>query len=336
MWSKVSGKYKLGFSGLGGNDTLYVRMGDLERCRCGEDIVLDEYEGEGFSLTYSFSSFQLGHTHIGRGLTSEDDIVYTSFSYQEKLSFNLVANYNTNTAIFLDFPVVYKSKSKEYYQVIPSISFNMPLALFSSLSSFSETHLLGEGALLDDHRDKFRLDSDYSAFLVGIRNETRINKNRYRLELQYRDYAKEFNQVNVNRVSDQPFTQLSVDKRFNNWFNYLRAPGDISGINLYGSFRQYVTALWFLECTAEFLRTQGGVDETYFFYEAGVGLEFGENLFGNLFLTNKILNPSVRGASAYIERTSREFPSLGNIIRQEPTFIQTKETLWGLRMKFKF
>jgi hypothetical protein len=223
FWSKISGTYRLDFSGLSENDTLLLRMGDLERCRCGEGIALDEFEGEGYSLTYSSGNFRLENTHIGRGLNVEDDIIYTSFSYKDRLSLNLFANYNRSNLTFLDFPIIYKKKSKEYYQVISSISFNLPVYTFSSSSLFSQINFFGEGALSDDHRSKFEVDSDYSAFLIGMRNKSRIKKNVYQLEFQYRYYAREFNYVNLNRVTNHPYTQLSLDKRFNNWINYLRA-----------------------------------------------------------------------------------------------------------------
>lgn len=335
MWSKVSGFYWLSFSGLSGNDTLLLRMGDLERCRCGEGIALDEYEGEGYSLTYSFSDFRFRNTHIGRGLSSEDDMVYSSFSYGDRVYVNLLANYNTNTSTLLDFPIIYEENAKEYYQVISSVSLNLPVYAFSSSYLSSQINFFAEGALSDDHRDRFQLEADYSAFLIGMRNESRIKKNTYQVEFQYRNYASEFNLVNANRVSDQPFTQLSLDKRFNNWFNYLRAPGDISGINVWGSFKQYMFSLCFLEGTTEYLKTRGAINQSYFFYEAGIGVELSKNLVGDFFLTNRIINPSVTGSSLHLERRS-EFPSLGDGIRQEPTFIQTKETLWGVRMRFQF
>ncbi|MCJ7508105.1 MAG: hypothetical protein MUO85_05160 [candidate division Zixibacteria bacterium] len=332
MWSKLSGVYRFVFSGLSGNDTLYVRMGDLERCRSGEGIVLDEFEGEGYSARYSFGNFLLENAHIGKGINREDDIIYTSFSYKNRISLNLLTNYNASTAVFYDFPIVYKERPGEYYQIIPSMSFNFPMSSLSLLPLFSETHLFGEVAVLDDHRDKFRFDSDYSAFLVGIKSERRVDKNEYKLEFQYRHYGSEFNRVSVGRVGNQPFTQLSLDKRFNNWFNYLRATGNISGINVWCSFKQYLNSLWFLEGNIEFLETLGALDETHFLNEVGVGVEFGKNLFGDLFFTNKILNKYLTKCPVYIDGEYYRYIDT----RQEPMFIQTKEVLWGLRMRFSF
>jgi len=333
LWSKVSGRYMLNFSGLSGNDTLLLRMGDLERCRCGEGIALDEFEGEGYSLAYSFSDFQLKNTHIGRGLNFEDDILYTNFSYKNRLSFNLLANYNTKTSTVFEFPVIYKKNPKEYYQVISSISINLPVHAFSFSSLFSQINFLGEGALSDDHRSKFEVDKDYSAFLVGLRSKSRIKKNAYQLEFQYRYYAQEFNYVNLNRVTNHPYTQLSLDKRFNNWINYLRVIGDISGINIWSSFKQFILGLWFLEGNTEILKTSGSIDETFAFYDIGIGVEFERNLQGILFFTNKVFNGSLHrsGYNPDEESGRRIYQSI-----QDPTFIQTKETLWGVRMKFQF
>lgn len=333
FWGKVSGIYKLTFSGLSGNDTLLLRMGDLERCRCGEGIVLDEFEGEGYSLDYSFSDFGLKNTHVGRGLAKEDDIIYTNFSYKNRLSFNLLANYNTKTSTVFDFPIIYKKKCKEYYQVISSISINLPVYTFSSSYLFSQINFFGEGALSDDHRSKFEVDPDYSAFLIGMRNESRIKKNVYQLEFQYRYYAREFNYVNLNRFTNHPYTQLSLDKRFNNWINYLRVIGDISGINIWSSFKQFIVGLWFLEGNTEILKTSGSVDETFTFYDLGIGVEFDMKVQGILFFTNKVFNGSLHrsGYNPDEESGRRIYQSI-----QDPTFIQTKETLWGLRMRFQF
>jgi len=333
FWAKVSGIYKLTFSGLSGNDTLLLRMGDLERCRCGEGIALDEFEGEGYCLTYSFSNFRLKNTHIGRGLAKEDDIIYTNFSYKDRLSFNLLANYNTKTSTVFDFPIIYKKNPEEYYQVISSISINLPVYAFSSSYLFSQLDFFAEGALSDDHRDNFELDPDYSAFLIGMRNESRIKKNAYQLEFQYRYYAQEFNYVNLNRVTNHPYTQLSLDKRFNNWINYLRVIGDISGINIWSSFKQFILGLWFLEGNTEILKTSGSIDETFAFYDIGIGVEFERNLQGILFFTNKVFNGSLHrsGYNPDEESGRRIYQSI-----QDPTFIQTKETLWGVRMRFQF
>ncbi len=333
FWSKISGTYRLDFSGLSENDTLLLRMGDLERCRSGEGIALDEFEGEGYSLDYSFGNFRLKNTHIGRGLTIEDDIIYTNFSYKDRLSLNLLVNCNTSTSTFLDFPIVYKEKSKEYYQVIPSISFNLPVYEFSSSSLFSQINFFGEGALSDDHRSKFEVDPDYSAFLIGVRNESRIKKNVYQLEFQYRYYAREFNYVNLNRFTNHPYTQLSLDKRFNNWINYLRVIGDISGINIWCSFTQFIRGFWFLEGNTEILKTSGSIDETFTFYDLGIGVEFDIKVQGILFFTNKVFNGSLHrsGYNPDEESGRRIYQSI-----QDPTFIQTKETLWGVRMRFQF
>ncbi|MGB2697316.1 MAG: hypothetical protein WBD28_05575 [Candidatus Zixiibacteriota bacterium] len=333
FWSKISGTYRLDFSGLSENDTLLLRMGDLERCRCGEGIALDEFEGEGYSLTYSSGNFRLENTHIGRGLNVEDDIIYTSFSYKDRLSLNLFANYNRSNSTFLDSPIIYKKKSKEYYQVISSISFNLPVYTFSSSSLFSQINFFGEGALSDDHRSKFEVDPDYSAFLIGMRNESRIKKNVYQLEFQYRYYAREFNYVNLNRVTNHPYTQLSLDKRFNNWINYLRVSGDISGINIWSSFKQFIRGLWFLEGTTEFLKTSGSIDEIFTFYDLGIGVEFDRKVQGIFFFTNKIFNGYLHRRGWYLDKEQNRRIYM-NI--QDPTFVQTKETLWGVRMKFQF
>lgn len=333
FWSKISGTYRLNFSGLSNNDSLLLRVGDLERCRCGEGIVLDEFEGEGYSLIYVFRNFQFKNTYIARGLTIDDDIVYTNLSYKSRLYLNLLINYNRETSTFFIFPFVYKSKPQEYYQVISSISFNLPVYTFSSSSLFSQINFFGEGALSDDHRSKFEVDPDYSAFLIGMKNESRIKKNVYQLEFQYRYYAQEFNYVNLNRVTNHPYTQLSLDKRFNNWINYLRAEGDISGINIWCSFTQFIRGLWFLEGNTEILKTSGSIDENFTFYDLGIGVEFDRNIQGILFITNKIYNEYLhRSGIGLDEESARRIPrSL-----QDPTFVQTKETLWGVRMKFQF
>jgi hypothetical protein len=333
FWSKVSGRYILAFSGLSGNDTLLLRMGDLERCRCGEGIVLDEFEGEGYSLTYSFSNFQFKSTYIARGLNIEDDIIYTNLSYKSRLYLNLFTNYNTETSTFLIVPFIYKSEPQEYYQVISSISFNLPVYTFSSSSLFSQTNFFGEGALSDDHRSKFEVDKEHSAFLMGLRNKSRVKKNAYQLEFQYRYYAREFNYVNLNRFTNHPYTQLSLDKRFNNWINYLRAEGGISGINIWCSFTQFIRGLWFLEGNTEILKTSGSIDETFAFYDLGIGVEFDRNVKGILFITNKIYNEYIHRSG--ISPDEGPFPEIPRSV-QDPTFIQTKETLWGVRMKFQF
>jgi hypothetical protein len=333
FWSKVSGRYMLTFSGLSRNDTLILKMGDLERCRCGEGIALDEFEGEGYSLEYSFNDFQIKNTHIGRGLNRADDIIYTNCSYKNRLSFNLLANYNTKTTTVFDFPVIYKKKSNEYYQVIASISFNFPVHSFSSCSAFSQIKFFGEGALSDDHRSKFDVDEEYSAFLVGMKSENRMKKNIHQLEFQYRYYAREFNYVNLNRITNHPYTQLSLDKRFNNWINYLRAEGEISGINIWASIKQFIIGFWFVEGTTEFLKTSGSINETFTFYDLGIGVEFDSNVQGLLFVTNKVFNGYLHRRGWYLDK-EKDRRIYMNV--QDPTFIQTKETLWGVRMKFQF
>ena len=315
IWSKLAIVYQSTPSWLSQVDTLHFRAGDLERNRCGEGIMLDDFDGEGYMISYSFGRFKLRRTRIAFGITSEDDIAYTSFSYKNSVSLNVFNNYNMDNS---------------FYQIAPSISFRIPILKDSSSALSSRTDIFGEVSIMEDHIDAFRVDVKRCAFLFGANQSVSVGKNKYMLETQYRWYGKDFNRAGINRVADQPYSQLSCDKRFNNWFNYLRAAGDIQGISFYGTFKRYFGSWWFAQVNAEFLKTSGAFDQTHFLYEAGLGLDLSKELCASLFISDKIINRQLQRVPLRSGDYWYTYQTL-----QLPTFFQTKEPLFTLRLAFR-
>ena len=315
IWSKLAVVYQSTPSFLSKADTIYFRAGDLERSRCGEGIVLDDFDGEGYTISYSFGRFKLRRTHIAFGIASDDDISYTNFAYKNLVSLNVFNNYNSDNS---------------FYQVAPSFSFRIPILKDASSVLSSRTDVFAETGIMEDHIDAFRVDVKRCAFLFGASESVNAGRNTYMLEAQYRWYGRDFNRAGSDRVADQPYSQFSCDKKLNNWFNYLRAPGDIQGIDFYGTFKRYLSSLWFGQGNAEFLKTSGALNETYFLHEVGSGLDLGENVFVSFLVTNKIINRYLKQISYKHEGRWYTCSTL-----QLPTFLQTKEPLFTLRLTFQ-